>query len=122
MGRARKDDKLVEAVDRPWGTYINIFSDEKCKIKKIIVKPRMAISLQKHEKRSEHWYIISGSGIITLGEESFSAEPGQSFDIPVGTIHRIRAGKEKLCFIEVQTGSYFGEDDIIRLSDDFGRS
>jgi mannose-6-phosphate isomerase-like protein (cupin superfamily) len=107
---------------RPWGFY-QILSDEKTfKNKKIVVYPGKRLSLQRHKHRDEHWFIISGQGIwIKNGQkEKFTA--GQSIDIPRNSIHRIQnTGSENVVFTEVQTGDYFGEDDIERLSDDFGR-
>lgn len=107
---------------RPWGFY-RILSDENTvKNKKIVVYPGKRLSLQRHRYRDEHWYIVSGKGLWTLGEKTVPVTAGQSVDIPRKSIHRIEnSGQENLVFMEIQTGDYFGEDDIERLADDFGR-
>jgi mannose-1-phosphate guanylyltransferase/mannose-1-phosphate guanylyltransferase/mannose-6-phosphate isomerase len=98
-------------------------SDEKeYKTKKITIDPGQQLSYQSHAKRSEHWVVISGRGEVTLNEKVIALLPGQSVHIPVGAKHRIRnPGQEPLIFVEVQTGSYFGEDDIVRYLDDYNR-
>ena len=108
---------------RPWG-YFKVLSDEKnFKIKEITVFPHKRLSLQRHRHRSEHWLFLDGQAQITLGNHSFLALPGQSFDIPAGTIHRVaNLHESNVRFIEIQTGDYFGEDDIERFGDDFGRA
>jgi mannose-6-phosphate isomerase-like protein (cupin superfamily) len=107
---------------RPWGFY-QILSDENAvKNKKIVVYPGKRISLQRHRYRDEHWYIVSGKGLWTLGDKTVPVTAGQSVDIPRKSIHRIEnSGQDNLVFMEIQTGDYFGEDDIERLADDFGR-
>ena len=107
---------------RPWG-YYKVLSDEKShKVKRIVVNNNKRLSLQKHLKRNEHWYIISGIGLMTLNKKEFEIKSGDSINIPIENEHRVKClSDEPLIFIEVQTGSYFGEDDIIRLEDDFGR-
>lgn len=107
---------------RPWGFY-EVLSDEKNhKVKRITVYPGKRLSLQIHEKRSEHWFIVKGSASMTLNDGIFEITGGRSVDIERGSSHRIEnTGKDNLVFIEVQTGDYFGEDDIRRLEDDFGR-
>lgn len=107
---------------RPWGTFEVLHEEEKCKIKKITVEIGHKLSLQSHEKRNEFWSIIDGDGEITLNEEILSAPKGMMFYIPAGTIHRIEnVGNKPLVFIEIQTGEYFGEDDIKRYEDIYGR-
>ncbi len=108
---------------RPWG-YYQVLSDEPDhKVKRIIVHPDKRLSLQRHAHRSEHWYIIQGKAIVTLDDKQIPLMKGMSADIPRGTAHRIKnPGTDNLVFIEVQTGDYFGEDDIERLEDDFGRA
>ena len=87
-----------------------------------MVYPGKRLSLQRHQHRDEHWYIVSGKGEWTLGSKTTSLTAGQSVDIPRKSIHRIEnSGLENLVFMEIQTGDYFGEDDIERLADDFGR-
>ncbi len=107
---------------RPWGYYIILSDETDHKVKRIVVKPGKRLSLQLHHKRSEHWYVISGTAEVTLGEEILELEMGEAVDIPVETAHRVRnPGNDMLVFVEIQTGTYFGEDDIIRFEDDFGR-
>ena len=107
---------------RPWGYYVILADEQDHKVKRIIVYPGKRISLQRHLRRSEHWYIIKGESIVTLDNQEIPLKGGESVDILNVTIHRIEnSGKEDLAFIEVQRGDYFGEDDIERLEDDFGR-
>ncbi len=95
----------------------------KLKVKKTIVHTGCRLSLQRHQHRREHWYIVQGQAKVTLNERQVELVPGQSIDIPCENIHRIEnSGSEDLIFIEIQTGDYFGEDDIERLEDDFGRA
>jgi len=107
---------------RPWG-YFEILSDkDDHKVKRITVYPGKRLSYQLHGKRSEHWFIVKGTGIVTLDKTDYALTAGQSIDIGKETPHRIKnTGLHDLVFIEVQTGDYFGEDDIIRIEDDFGR-
>jgi len=115
-------EKTKREEHRPWGYYKILADDDTYKSKEIVVFPHKRLSLQRHRRRSEHWYIIDGPAQITLDDETFVLEPGQSVDIPKGALHRIaNTGSENIRFIEVQTGDYFGEDDIERLEDDFGR-
>lgn len=108
---------------RPWG-YYEVLLDEPChKVKRITVFPGHRLSLQRHQRRAEHWYVVSGNARVTLGGRELSLSPLESVDIPKGQWHRVaNPGEEPLVFIEVQTGDYFGEDDIERLEDDYGRS
>ena len=107
---------------RPWGFYLVLSDKPDHKVKRIVVYPGKRLSLQIHRHRSEHWYIIRGEAVVTRDNEQAILKKGQSIDIPVGTAHRImNPGAENMAFIEVQTGDYFGEDDIERLEDDFGR-
>ncbi len=108
---------------RPWG-YYEVLSDDKNdhKVKRITVWPRKRLSLQLHKRRREHWVIVTGMARVTLDRDTLDLGPSQSVDIPIGTAHRIEnIGNIPLVFIEVQLGDYFGEDDIIRLEDDYGR-
>jgi glycosyltransferase involved in cell wall biosynthesis len=108
---------------RPWGYYKILADNDRYKNKEIIVFPQKRLSLQRHQRRSEHWYIIDGRAEITLNDKTFVLSPGQSLDIPKGALHRIaNPSSENVRFIEVQTGDYFGEDDIERIEDDFGRT
>ena len=108
---------------RPWGFY-DVLSDEPDhKVKRITVYPGKRLSLQRHRRRAEHWYIVKGSAVVTLDDKEIPLEGGLSVDIPKGTAHRIKnPGKGDMVFVEVQTGDYFGEDDIERLEDDYGRA
>lgn len=107
---------------RPWGFYVILADEPDHKVKRITVYPGKRLSLQRHRRRSEHWHIIKGECIVTLDDKNIPLKSGESVDIPVGAIHRIEnCSKEELAFIEVQRGDYFGEDDIERLEDDFGR-
>jgi glycosyltransferase involved in cell wall biosynthesis len=107
---------------RPWGYYKILADNDGYKNKEIVVFPHKRLSLQRHQRRSEHWYILDGRAEITLDDKTFVLAPGQSVDIPKGALHRItNPGSENVRFIEVQTGDYFGEDDIERIEDDFGR-
>lgn len=108
--------------ERPWGTFEVLYVDEHCKIKKIVVNPGQRLSLQYHSKRDEHWYVTEGVGLVTAGDNTWSIKKGLSTNILRLIPHRItNSGSENLTFIEVQTGDYFGEDDIVRLSDDYNR-
>ena len=107
---------------RPWGTFEVLIDDLKYKVKRISVLPGKRLSYQFHKKRQEHWFVTLGNGLVTLEGKEIKLSPGQFIDIPKQAKHRIEnTGQENLIFIEVQTGEYFGEDDIIRLEDDFGR-
>lgn len=108
---------------RPWGFYEVLSDMTDHKVKRVTVYPGKRMSLQKHLRRAEHWHIVKGSGQVILKNRVIPVSEGSSVDIGVETPHRIiNTGKENLIFIEVQTGDYFGEDDIIRLEDDFGRA
>ncbi|MFC1609205.1 phosphomannose isomerase type II C-terminal cupin domain [Patescibacteria group bacterium] len=107
---------------RPWGSFTILLDEEDCKVKKIVVKPGGRLSLQNHQHRSELWKIISGSGLMTLNDLTYKIVPGDTVTINQGDIHRIQNNEDKdLVFIEVQTGTYFGEDDIERFEDDYDR-
>lgn len=107
---------------RPWGNYTIHYSDETCQVKKLVVNPGKRLSLQSHRSRAEHWFIVSGQGIAELDGQEILLWPGDSIDIPIASKHRIACrGEDDLVFIEVQTGSSFAEEDIVRYDDDFGR-
>ncbi len=115
-------EKTKREERRPWGYYKILADEDTYKSKEIVVFPHKRLSLQRHRRRSEHWYIIDGRAEITLDDETIVLVTGQSVDIPKGALHRIaNPGPENVRFIEVQTGDYFGEDDIERFEDDFGR-
>jgi mannose-6-phosphate isomerase-like protein (cupin superfamily) len=113
----------MEKDERPWGNYQVLLDDKACKVKKITVYPKKRLSLQRHKYRREHWYMLGDGAKVVLDQKELLLEAHQSVDIPLGAIHRIEnTGEENLQFIETQTGSYFGEDDIERFEDDFGRA
>ena len=107
---------------RPWG-YFEVLSDAPDhKVKRIVVEPGGLLSLQRHKLRSEHWFVVSGKGIASVDSKDYSVQSGSVIDIPVLKTHRLKnSSVEKLVIIEVQTGVYFGEDDIERLEDKYGR-
>jgi mannose-1-phosphate guanylyltransferase len=107
---------------RPWGTYTILDECDRYKVKRIVVNPGKRLSLQKHFHRSEHWIVVSGTATVTRGEEEYLVRANESTYIPMGEIHRLEnVGKIPLVMIEAQVGEYLGEDDIVRLSDDFKR-
>lgn len=107
---------------RPWGEYWVLEETETYKVKRIDVLPGQRLSYQKHARRSEHWFIVKGVAKVTLDGQEFIRQAGEPVDVPAGTAHRIEnIGDEVLTFIEVQYGTYFGEDDVVRLQDDYGR-
>ena len=109
-------------VCRPWGSYETVDRSKRFLVKRIIVNPGAALSLQKHIHRAEHWIVVKGTASITVGEKKICLREDQSTYIPVGTKHRLtNQGKIPLELIEVQTGNYLGEDDIVRYDDDYGR-
>jgi mannose-1-phosphate guanylyltransferase len=108
---------------RPWGTYTILENSDNYKIKRIVVKPGKRLSLQKHFHRSEHWIVVSGTAQVTVGDKETLIRPNESTYIPMGEIHRLEnPGKIDVVLIEAQVGSYVGEDDIVRLDDDFQRN
>lgn len=108
---------------RPWGSFTVLDEGKDYKVKRIEVLPGKRLSYQKHSKRAEHWVVVQGMAKVTLNDEEFIVRNGEAIDINVGSAHRVEnPGDETLIFIEVQRGSYLGEDDIVRLQDDFGRA
>jgi mannose-6-phosphate isomerase len=113
----------MEEDHRPWGYYRVLADEPDHKVKRIVVYPGKRLSLQRHRHRQEHWYILTGEALVTRDKEKISLTSGMAVDIPKGAVHRIEnVGEGPVTFIEVQTGTYFGEDDIERLEDDFGRA
>jgi mannose-6-phosphate isomerase len=107
---------------RPWGYFVVLSDESDHKVKRIVVHPGKRLSLQRHRFRSEHWHVIRGEALVTRNRDEIPCRGGESVDIPLGAIHRIEnRGESDLVFIEVQRGTYFGEDDIERFEDDFGR-
>jgi mannose-1-phosphate guanylyltransferase/mannose-6-phosphate isomerase len=120
--QGRYETSLHREVFRPWGSYDSIDSGDRFQVKRLMVKPGACMSLQLHHHRAEHWIVVSGTARITRGEETFLLEENQSTYIPLGTRHRIdNPGKIPLHIIEVQSGGYLGEDDIVRFEDRYGR-
>ena len=107
---------------RPWGEYEILLDEKNVKVKRIRVKPNKRLSYQYHNKRREQWIVVQGNLTIILDDEKVFRSPGESIHIPLGAKHRAwNETSEDVIFIEVQTGTYFGEDDIVRLEDDFDR-
>ena len=107
---------------RPWGSFEHLLDCEYCKVKRIIVKPGHKLSYQYHHKRNEVWVVVQGIATVTLDDKVVDIKETEIVNIPVTTKHRVEnKGTEDLVFIETQTGTYFGEDDIVRLEDDYGR-
>jgi mannose-6-phosphate isomerase len=112
----------VEGSTRPWGSYDVLAEAATFKVKTITVLPGQRLSYQRRSRRSEHWFVVQGVGMVTLDGVETDIAAGSTIDVPVGACHRIeRAGSGELVFVEVQHGDYFGEDDIERLDDDYGR-
>ncbi|MDP2982063.1 MAG: phosphomannose isomerase type II C-terminal cupin domain [Candidatus Latescibacter sp.] len=108
---------------RPWGYFIILSDEPDHKVKRIVVYPGKRLSLQRHRLRSEHWFVISGEILVTVGNEVIHLQAGESIDIPLGAVHRLEnPGTVEAIFVEIQRGDYFGEDDIERFEDDFGRA
>jgi mannose-6-phosphate isomerase len=108
---------------RPWGAYVVLDDGPSGKVKRITVDPGQRLSYQLHHRRAEHWFVVAGRAVVTLDGTDHELHAGQAVDIPVGTAHRVsNPGDAPLVFVEVQQGDYFGEDDIVRLEDDYGRA
>jgi mannose-6-phosphate isomerase len=113
----------LEFSERPWGSYQVLHSTAAAQVKEIKVKAGSRLSYQTHQKRAEHWFIVQGPAVVTIDGVTQTLETGASIDIGIGVAHRMAApNSNDVLFIEVQTGTYFGEDDIVRLEDDFGRN
>jgi len=120
----REHDSAVfhRTVHRPWGSYTVLEDAADCKVKRLVVRPGGILSLQRHQHRSEHWTVVSGTARVRVGDDQFDLGANQTVAIPAGALHRLEnPGSEDVHIIEVQTGSYFGEDDIERLEDVYGR-
>jgi len=108
--------------DRPWGSFTILDEAENYKVKRIEVLPQKRLSYQRHKHRAEHWMVVAGIAKVTLDGSDLTIPTGGVVDVPTGAAHRIEnIGSEKLVFIEIQRGTYLGEDDIQRLQDDYGR-
>lgn len=122
--KAHNHDAAVyhQTVHRPWGSYTVLEDADDCKVKRLVVKPGQVLSLQRHQYRSEHWTVVDGEAKVRVGDKEFILKQNQSTYIPAGQLHRLENPTDKdIALIEVQTGSYFGEDDIERLEDIYGR-
>ena len=108
--------------ERPWGSFTVLDEGGNYKVKRIEVLPGKRLSYQRHQHRAEHWMMVEGTGKVTLEGREITVPTGETIDIPRGAAHRIEnPGETKLTFIEIQRGDYLGEDDIVRMEDDFGR-
>lgn len=122
MKEATETDNSTRYDERPWGSFTVLDEGDGYKVKRLEVLPRKRLSYQKHARRAEHWFVVRGEARITLDDREIVKRAGESIDISIGAAHRVEnAGDELLVFIEVQRGDYLGEDDIVRLEDDFGR-
>lgn len=120
--KGRSERLVHRTVRRPWGTFTLLEEGSSYKVKRIVVDPGQKLSLQMHEHRGEHWVVVKGEGIVTVGEEKIVVGPDTKIHIPAETKHRAEnTGSEALVLIEVQFGTYLGEDDIVRFEDDYGR-
>jgi mannose-1-phosphate guanylyltransferase/mannose-6-phosphate isomerase len=119
----RAETQTHRKVHRPWGWYDSVDEGARFKVKRIQVKPGASLSLQKHHHRAEHWIVVTGTAEVTCGERKILLGENQSTYIPLGEVHRLaNPGKVPLEIIEVQSGSYLGEDDIVRFEDTYGRA
>jgi len=119
----REETLAHRKVHRPWGTYDSVEGGERFQVKRIVVDPGASLSLQMHFHRAEHWVVVRGTARVTRGAETFFLTENESTYIPTGTRHRLEnPGKVPLEIIEVQTGAYLGEDDIVRFEDSYGRT
>ena len=115
--------ETIERTERPWGWYETVSEVPGNKVKRIRVHPGQQLSLQKHYQRAEHWVVAQGTARVTVGERVVDLVAGQHVDIAIGEVHRLaNMTQHPLEIVEVQFGSYLGEDDIVRLQDDYGRS
>jgi mannose-1-phosphate guanylyltransferase/mannose-6-phosphate isomerase len=119
----RSEAGLHRKVFRPWGSYDNVDEGPRFQVKRLSVKPGAKLSLQKHAQRAEHWVVVKGRARITRNDDVFELGENESTYIPIGAVHRIEnPGTELLQIIEVQSGGYLGEDDIVRIDDTYGRT
>jgi len=127
VARLREQGNLAATehptVERPWGTYTTLIEGSQFKVKRITVRPGSALSLQFHHKRAEHWVVVGGTALVQVGDQEFITRSGEYRYIPLGEKHRLtNVGSDMLELIEVQCGTYLGEDDIVRLVDNYGRA
>ena len=120
--KGRTEGQIHRKVFRPWGWYDSVDAGTRFQVKRIVVKPGGTLSLQMHHHRAEHWIVVSGTAKVTRGDETYLVSENESTYIPLGTTHRLEnPGRVQLEMIEVQSGTYLGEDDIVRLEDKYGR-
>jgi mannose-1-phosphate guanylyltransferase/mannose-6-phosphate isomerase len=120
--RGRSEATLHQCIYRPWGQYNSIDRGDRFQVKRIVVKPKAKLSLQRHYHRAEHWIVVRGTAEVTIGETIHIVHENESIYIPIGSVHRLtNPGRIPLEVIEVQTGSYLGDDDIVRLDDIYER-
>ena len=120
--KQREETKLHRQVFRPWGSYDSIDADDGFQAKRLVVNPGAVLSLQKHAHRAEHWVVVRGVATVTRDDEVVDLNVNEYIHIPIGAVHRIaNNGSEPVHIIEVQCGDYLGEDDIVRLEDNYGR-
>ncbi|CAN5739345.1 hypothetical protein BH24ACI1_BH24ACI1_11300 [soil metagenome] len=124
MEKIETEDNSPTFDQRPWGNFTVLDEGDEFKVKRIEVLPNKRLSYQKHDRRTEHWFVVRGTAKVTLNDTEILVKTGEAIDIRLGDKHRVENpdSKELLIFIETQTGDYFGEDDIVRFEDDFGRS
>ncbi|MDX2034904.1 MAG: phosphomannose isomerase type II C-terminal cupin domain [Blastocatellia bacterium] len=123
MSEAVAVDHSPKYDERPWGNFTVLDEGAGYKVKRIVVLPGKRLSYQQHARRGEHWFVVQGTARVTLDGNDLTLTRGEYIDIPVGAAHRIEnPGEVEMIFIEVQQGDYLGEDDIVRLQDDFGRT
>src|SRR5437016_831869 len=127
LTRIRRIPEMSEPVNetspkfdqRPWGSFTVLDEGDSFKVKRIEVLPGKRLSYQRHSQRAEHWVVVQGSALVTLDDKEITVSTGAAIDIPIGAAHRVEnRGDQLLVFVEVQRGSYLGEDDIVRLHDD----
>jgi mannose-6-phosphate isomerase len=112
----------LEKSERPWGRYEVLQESAHHKVKCIWVTPGKRLSYQRHQRRAEHWFIVQGTALVTIDGEERTVGAGETVEFGIGVLHRLaNIGQDEVIFVEVQTGSYFGEDDIERIEDDFNR-
>lgn len=123
LARSNRGEHINHVVvHRPWGSYQTADMGDRYQVKRLVVKPGEKLSLQKHHHRAEHWIVVQGTAKVTRNDETIILHENESTYIPIGAVHRLEnPGKIPLCIIEVQSGSYLGEDDIVRFDDTYGR-
>jgi len=118
----RREGVAHNRVYRPWGFYESVIRGERFQVKRLLVNPGQKLSLQKHFHRAEHWVVVSGTALVTYDQTTRLVRENESVYLPLGCVHRLEnPGRIPLTLIEVQSGSYLGEDDIVRLEDNYGR-